>query len=232
MLYNRSLSTISTFRVTKGTTWGFWCFWRSNFCFSYWLLYLDNYAFVLTLVLELLAWPLIEQSPEVERSLSVSPVTLYERCWWTSGGVWLPIKAPRCFFLLGGPSTRQGSRDQAFGRCLFMGRILRYQWLPRPHIPCCPRPRIRYSLNSILFSSSGKALSTRPFLVMSYSNSDMWNTLCIFYLVGSSSLYACLPTIWKTRKSQKTCSWATCSSLFWCIFYSARPFCLERSYGS
>ncbi len=59
--------------------------------------------------------PLMEQSPGVERLLSASPNDSYKRCWSTSGGVWLPIKAPRCFLLLGSFSIKQGNRGMAFG---------------------------------------------------------------------------------------------------------------------
>ncbi len=53
--------------------------WNPTFCLAYWLLCLDGHAFVLAL-LELLAWPLVEQSLEVERLLLPSLNAPYERC--------------------------------------------------------------------------------------------------------------------------------------------------------
>ncbi len=86
--------------------------------------------------------------------------------------------------------------------------------------------------NSSSFSgSSGALLSTRPFILVSCSNSDMWNISCIFQFVGSSSWYACFFTIWGLGKVQRTCCRASCSSLSWCICYSARLSLPERSYS-
>ncbi len=60
-----------------------------------------------------------------------------------------------------------------------------------------------FASNSKSFSCSGRALSTRLLLVVSCSSSEIWNTLCIFHLIGSSSLYTCFPTTWRTRKGPK-----------------------------
>ncbi len=65
---------ISMSGATKGTT-----AWRPTFCLAYWLLCLDGHTFILALS-ELLAWLLVERSPRVERLLSASPDTPYERC--------------------------------------------------------------------------------------------------------------------------------------------------------
>ncbi len=116
--------------------------WRSTFYLAYWLLCLDGHVFVLVLILEPLAWLLVKRCPKVEKSLSASPNAPYKRCWSTSGGVWLPIKAPRYFFLLASPSMRRGSRGLAFDCCLSASRTSHCQWLPQPRTPCCFRPRI------------------------------------------------------------------------------------------
>ncbi len=110
------------------------------FGFVYWLLCLDGHAFVLAFS-KLLVWPLVERSPRVERLLSAFPDTLYRRCWSISGGIWLLMKAPKCFLLLGSHITKRGSRGLAFGH-LPTSRILRCQWLLRPHPPCYLRLRI------------------------------------------------------------------------------------------
>ncbi len=65
----------STSGATKGTA-----VWRPTFCLAYWLFYLDDHTFVSALVLKPLAWPLVERSPGVERSLLTSPDAPYERC--------------------------------------------------------------------------------------------------------------------------------------------------------
>ncbi len=57
--------------VTKGI---------ATFYLAYWLLCLDGHTFVLALVLELLAWALVERSLEVARSLLTSSDALYGRC--------------------------------------------------------------------------------------------------------------------------------------------------------
>ncbi len=118
------------------------CFWCSNFGLSYWLFYWDGHAFVSALVLEPLAWPLVERSLKVERSLSASLDAPYEKYWWTSRAVWLPMKAPRCFLLQDSPFMRRGSRGLAFDCCLPTGRTPRCQWLPWRRTPCCLRPWI------------------------------------------------------------------------------------------
>ncbi len=128
----RGLSTISTSGAMKDT---------ATFYLIYWLFCLDGHAFVLALVLELLTWPLVERGLGVERSLSAFQNALYRKCWSISGGVWLPIKAPKCFFLLDSPFTKRGSRSLAFD-CLPTGRTPCYQWLLWPHTPCCFWPRI------------------------------------------------------------------------------------------
>ncbi len=65
-------------------------------------------------------------------------------------------------------------------------------------------PFVTSCLKLCSFSSSGKALlSTCPFLVMSCSSSDTWNTSCIFHFVDSFSLYACFSTAWRIRKGPK-----------------------------
>ncbi len=61
---------ISTSGAMKGT---------ATFCLAYWLLCWNGHAFVLTL-LELLAWPLVEWSPRVERLLSTFLDAPYKRC--------------------------------------------------------------------------------------------------------------------------------------------------------
>ncbi len=94
----------------------------ATFYFAYWLLCLDGHAFVLVFILEPLAWPLVERSPGVKRLLLASLDVLYRRCWSISRGIWLPMKAPRCFLLLDSFSTKRGNRDLAFGYCLFIGR--------------------------------------------------------------------------------------------------------------
>ncbi len=54
---------------------------RPTFCLVYWFFYLDGHTFVLAaILLEPLAWPLVERSLGVERSLSAFPDTFYERC--------------------------------------------------------------------------------------------------------------------------------------------------------
>ncbi len=122
----RGLSTISTSRATKSI---------NNFCLSCYLFYLDSHAFILVIVLlELLTWPLVERSPGMDKLLSTSPDAPYKRCWLTFRGVWLPIKAPRCFLFLDSTSTRRGSRNLAFSRCLLVVLIPFYQWLLWPCI--------------------------------------------------------------------------------------------------
>ncbi len=113
---------------------------RPTFYLAYWLLCLDSHTFVLALS-ELLAWLLVERSPRIERLLSASPDTPYERCWSTFEGVWLPMKAPRYFLLLGSPSTKQDSRGLVFSR-LPVGRTPCCRWLLWPCTPCYLWPRI------------------------------------------------------------------------------------------
>ena len=67
----------------------------------------------------------MEWSLEIEKLLLAFLDALYKRCLSIFGGVLLPIKAFRCFFLLGSPSTIQGNRGLAFG------------YLPVGHIPFC-----------------------------------------------------------------------------------------------
>ncbi len=122
----------STSEATKRTT---------TFGLVYWLLCLDGHAIVLALVLELLVWPLVEQNPGVERFLSASPDSPYERCWSTFGGVWPSMKAPKCYLLLGSPSRKRGSRGLAFD-CLPTSRTPRCQWLLQSYTHCYFRPRI------------------------------------------------------------------------------------------
>ncbi len=133
----RDLSMTSISGATKGIA--AWC---PTFCLGYWFLYLDGHAFVLALVLGPLIWPLVDRSSGVKRLLLASPDAPYERCWSNSGDIWLSMKAPRYFLLLGSPSTKQGSRGLAFGRCLPTGRILRCRSLPQPRTPCCLRLQI------------------------------------------------------------------------------------------
>ena len=97
----KSLSTTSKSGATKSIA----AMQHANFCLSYWLFCLDGHAFVLVLWGPL-AWPLVEQSPGVKKLLLASPDALYRRCWSVSRDVWLPMKAPRCFFLLNSPSTK------------------------------------------------------------------------------------------------------------------------------
>ena len=115
---------------------------RSSFCLFYWLFCSNGHTFISAL-LELLAWLLVERSPGVEKSLLASPNTPYQRCWSTSRGVWLPIKAPKYFLLLGSPSKKQDSRGLAFGR-LPTGRRPRCWWLLWPHTTCYLLPQILF----------------------------------------------------------------------------------------
>ena len=130
----KNLSTISKSGVTKGTTISKALMWHFNFCFSYWLLCLDGCVFI-SVFWRPLAWPLVERSLGMEKSLLVFPNASYKKCWSTSGGVWLPIKAPRCFLLLGSFFKKRGSRDLVFGCCLLIGHIPHCWWLFWPHIP-------------------------------------------------------------------------------------------------
>ncbi len=117
--------------------------WRLSFYLAYWLLYLDDHAFILAVaLLEPSASPLVEQSPEVERLLSASLDAPYERCWLTSGVVWLLMKALRWFLFLGSPSKKWGSRGLAFDRYLPIGRTPHCQSLLWPCTSCCLRPQI------------------------------------------------------------------------------------------
>ena len=105
-----------------------------NFCIFYWLICLIDHAFILVLW-QLLVWLLVERSQGVKRSLLSFPAIHYEWCWWTSRGIWLPMRASRCFFLLGSFSTKQNNRSLAFG-CydLLVGHTPRCQWLLWPHL--------------------------------------------------------------------------------------------------
>ncbi len=127
-LWIRSLSTTSTSGAMKGTAASKASVQHPNFYLSCWLFCLDGRAFVLALWGSL-AWILVERSLGVERLLSASPDAPYERCWSTSGGVLLPMKAPRCFLPLGSPSTKRGNRALAFDCCLPIGHTLHCQWL-------------------------------------------------------------------------------------------------------
>ncbi len=115
-------------------------FWHPNFGLSYWLFYLDSHAFLLALVLELLAWLLVERSPGVERLLSAFPNVFYEKCWSTSGSAWQPMKIPKCFFLLDSSSTKWDSRGLAFG-CLPISCRPCCWWLLWPDTPCNLMPQ-------------------------------------------------------------------------------------------
>ncbi len=107
----------------------------ATFGLAYWLPCLDSHVFVLALS-ESLAWPLVERSPGVKRSLSAFPDTPYRKCWSISRCEWLLMKAPRCFLLLGSPFTKRGSRGLVFDCCLPVGLTPRCRWLSQPHTPC------------------------------------------------------------------------------------------------
>ena len=112
---------------------------RSSFCLFYWLFCLDGHAFV-SAFSKLLAWPLVERSLRVERLLLASLDAPYEKCWSTSGGVWLPMKTPKYFLLLSSPSMKQDSKGVAFGH-LPAGHIQRCPWLLWPHTSCYLLPQ-------------------------------------------------------------------------------------------
>ncbi len=108
------------------------------------------------------------------------------------------MKAPRYFLFLGNPSMNKVIKAwHLIVICLLavycaVDDCFDHIFL----ITSCP--------NSSSFSGSSRALlSTCLFLVVSYSSSDTWNTSCIFYFAGSSSLYACFSTVWRTRKGPK-----------------------------
>ncbi len=89
------------------------------------------------------------------------------------------------------------------------------------------------SLKFLLLFWLWQSIVHRPFLVISYFNSDTWNTSCIFYLVGNSNLYI-LTFLLRggPRTVRKTYSQAFCLTSFCCIYYTTRLSHPKYSYDS
>ncbi len=138
------------------------------------------------------------------------------------------MKAPKCFLLLGSLSMKRGIRGLAFGHCcLLVGRTLRCQGLFWPRTSCYLRPETPspflalVELYPLAFSSWCPApVVTRGI----HCVSSTWSVVLVYTL--ASLLHGGLGRV------QKTCSRASSSSLFWCIYYSARLFHLKHSYDS
>ncbi len=162
----------------------------------------------------------------MERSLLAFPDAPYGRCWSIFGGIWLSMKAPKYFLLLGSPSTKRDSRGLAFGH-LLAGRIPRCRWLLWPHTSCCLLPQTQTHF---------LALAELYLLAFSW----WWPAPAVTRGIHriSSTLQVALVCILASLlhgglgRIQKTCSRASCSSFFWCTCCSARPSCPEHSCGS
>ena len=203
--------------------------WLSNLCLFCWLLWLDGHAFLLAVVfLEPLIWPLIERSPGVKKLLLASPNAFYERCWSTSKDVRLLMKVPRCFLLLDSPFTKQDNKSLAFGHCyLSIGHIPHYWWLLWPHTSCHHQPQISTRFLTLAELSPLAPSLWCPTSIVThgiYYVSSTWSVALIYKLIFL--LHG------ELGKVKITCSWASCSALFWYICYLARPSCLEHSFNS